>query len=117
MEANKKHITSENISEWLCSTGYLFPRNEVELARFEKLFSDTDVGVTGQEIDPQKIINGLSSGKVIIPPTPLNENEIGNLRMVARNGAGLSKDILDKMKKNQSQKKNNDSGAQEEETE
>ena len=57
MAQNKKHITPENITEWLASTGFLLPRNEVELQRFEKLYGDIDFCLTGQEIDPEKIIN------------------------------------------------------------
>ena len=58
MASQDLNITPEKITEWLASTGFLFPRNEVELERFEKLFSDVDFGLTGKEIDPDKIING-----------------------------------------------------------
>ena len=42
MTQNKKHITPENITEWLASTGFLLPRNEVELERFEKLYGEIE---------------------------------------------------------------------------
>lgn len=102
MAQNKKHITPENITEWLSSTGFLFPRNEVELERFEKLFSDDDFGLTGTEIDPDKIINGTFREKEILKmPDSIKQIEVSPYRMVARNGNELPKHIMDKIKKNQ----------------
>ncbi|NLA16356.1 MAG: hypothetical protein GX877_07470 [Bacteroidales bacterium] len=106
MAQNKKHITPENITEWLSSTGFLFPRNEVELKRFEKLYGDVDFGLTGKEIDPDKIINGtFKETRIVKMPTDINQEEIKPYRMAARNGRSLPKHILDKIKKNQSKPK------------
>lgn len=108
MAQNKKNITSENITEWLASTGFLFPRNELELERFEKLYSEDDYGLTGKEIDPQKIINGTYRKTIIINiPDDVKDEVINPFRMAARNGSVLPKHIMDKIKKNQS--KSNDS--------
>lgn len=107
MAQNKKHITPENITEWLSSTGFLFPRNEVELERFEKLYGDDDFGLTGTEIDPDKIIGGtFRENKIFKIPDNIQQNEISPYRMAARNGNDLPKHILDKIKKNQNKPKN-----------
>src|SRR5690606_21435080 len=100
MAQNKKHITPENITEWLSSTGFLFPRNGVELARFEKLYGDVDFGLTGKEIDPDKIINGTFKEKKILKMPDDIKEEINSYRMAARNGSELPKHIMDKIKKN-----------------
>ena len=113
MAQNKKHITPENLTEWLASTGFLFPRNEVELERFEKLYGDVDFGLTGTEIDPDKIIDGTFKEKKILKmPDGLKQDEISPYRMAARNGNELPKHIMDKIKKNQN-KPRNDSPASE----
>lgn len=110
MAQNRKHITPENITEWLSSTGFLFPRNEVELERFEKLYSEDDFGLTGNEIDPDKIINGtFRETKIVKLPTDINQEEINSYRMVARNGNTLPKHIMDKITKNQSKPKDDSS--------
>ncbi|WP_339812652.1 hypothetical protein [uncultured Imperialibacter sp.] len=113
MAQNKKHITPENITEWLSSTGFLFPRNEVELERFEKLYCEEDFGLTGTEIDPDKIISGdFKKGKSSKMHADIKKEEINPYRIAARNGNDLPKHILDKIKRNQS-KPNNDSASQE----
>lgn len=102
MPQNKKHITPENITEWLSSTGFLFPRNEVELERFEKLYGDVDFGLTGKEIDPDKIINGnFRETKVVQMSTDIKQEVINPYRIAARKGNSLPKHIIDKIKKNQ----------------
>ena len=106
MAQNKKHITPENITEWLASTGFLFPRNEVELERFEKLYGEEDFGLTGKEIDPDKIINGtFRENKILKISNDISQEEINSYRIAARNGNELSKHIMDKIKKNQSKPK------------
>lgn len=105
MAQSKKHITPENVTEWLASTGFLFPRNEVELSRFEKLFGDFDYSLTGLEIDPAKIIRGEESSKIIQIPESVKQEELSEYRMVARNGSKLPEHILNKIKNNQNNSK------------
>lgn len=105
MAQSKKHITPENVTEWLASTGFLFPRNEVELSRFEMLFGDEDYGLTGLEIDPAKIIRGEKSSKIIQVPESIKPEDIEAYRMVARNGSKLPEHILKKIKNNQNKSK------------
>ena len=116
MAHDKNHITPENIEEWLASTGYLFPRNVQELARFEKLFGEGDQKITGQEINPDKIISGgPETTKIVKMPPVDNSEQFIEYRMVARNGGNIPKHILDKMKKNQEDSRKNDTGPAKEE--
>src|SRR5258708_39908101 len=102
MAHDKTHITTENIDEWLSSTGYLFPRTELELTRFEKLYAENIVGITGKEIDPDKILaEQFDQAKVVPLKAKQIKEEFTEYRMVARNGNNIPRHILDKMKKNQ----------------
>ena len=115
MAENKKSITPENIYEWMASTGFLMPRNEIELERFEKLFKDVDLGLTGKEIDPNKIISGeYKIDKKALVPKDISSDQIKEYRIAARNGEKLPANIMDKILKNQRKKK--DDRASEEET-
>ena len=98
--AKNKNITPANVTEWLASTGFLFPTNELELFRFNKLHGDLDEQLTGKEIDPERILSGLTSSKIIkMNVTQTSEQEFSSYKMVARNGNNLPKHILEKMKK------------------
>lgn len=107
-------INTDNFDSWLASTGFLFPTNELELARFNKLFGELDEQLTGREIDPERILNGQTRSKVVrMNNEPSEEKDFSAYRMVARNGSNLPKHILDKMKKNQSNPKPDDSSSEE----
>lgn len=109
MAQNRKHITPDNITEWLCSTGFLFPRNEVELKRFEKIYGEIDLRLTGNELDAEAIILGKNYvSKSIALPNELGKNNMSEYRMVARKGSNLPSHILDKIKKNQNKKNGNE---------
>ena len=110
-----KIINPDNFDSWLASTGFLFPTNELELARFNKLYGDLDEQLTGKEIDPERILNGLTQSKVIKMNIAHSiEEEFSIYKMVARNGSNLPKHILEKMKKNQANSKPDDSSNSEE---
>ena len=102
MASKRININNDNIYEWLCSTGFLLPRNEVELTRFERLFPDKEINVNEGTIDPMAIIKGDRNRK------SLNQNGdnkdisdgMESLRMAARKHQGLPDHILDKIKKN-----------------
>jgi len=120
MAKNKKHITSDNVTEWLSSTGFLFPRNEIELARFEKLFGKVDEDITGEEIDPTRIIKGedYTSSQGPRQQLHIEENDkqkYSNLSMAARKGDKIPDYILKKMKKNQENSNKKDDRDSEEE--
>lgn len=113
MTQNKKHITPENITEWLASTGFLLPRNAIELERFEKLYGEIEYGLTGKEIDPDKIINNdFREKKNARIPDFFIEKDINQYRMVARNGKDLPKHIMDKIIKNQNKQQNDSSSSE-----
>lgn len=113
--AKNKNITPANVTEWLASTGFLFPSNEIELSRFNKLYGEMDEQLTGKEIDPERILKGLTPSKVVkMNIIPSIEEEFSTYKMVARNGSNLPKHILEKMKKNQMNSKPDDSNPTEE---
>lgn len=101
MGTNKKQIAPEHLTEWLASTGFLFPSNEIELARFEKLYGDPN-SISEGSINHERILKHVFENEAVVKR--LNPDEVpssSELKMVARNGNGnLPKHILDKMKKN-----------------
>lgn len=59
MGTNNKHkINNQNLEEWFRSTGFLFPTNELELARFDKLYADYDFKLKDISIDAKSIVEG-----------------------------------------------------------
>ena len=113
MARNKLHITSENSAEWLASCGFIFPTNEIELARFNKLYGDVDPSITGNEVDPFKIIKGaaiVEKKKSFQAPLHI---PMSQYQMVARNMNDLPSHILDKMKNNQETQSDNDNSTEE----
>jgi len=118
MAQNNSHITADNVTEWMASTGFLFPRNELELARFEILYRDTVIDLTGYLIDPEVIVGRKQRSNVIaLKPVPRDIPDMVPYKMVARKGGAVPQHILDKMKKNNQQRKDNDTGSQEEKPE
>lgn len=109
MGTNKKQIAPEHLTEWLASTGFLFPSNEIELARFEKLFGDPN-SISEGSIDHERILKLVFEHEAIVKTINPDENQNSNqLKMVARNGSGnLPKHILDKMMKNHQKAKDDD---------
>lgn len=106
MAIDKKYIgkiTEDNLDDWLHSTGFLYPRNEKQLDRFNKLFEDYDFKLNNARIDITSILNDTLCNKTKIIPLNLSSdfnNEIESLRMVARKGQSnnLPKHIIDKMR-------------------
>jgi len=104
METNNKNkINNQNLEEWFRSTGFLFPTNELELERFNKLYADYDFKLKDVSIDARSIIVGnvcFCGTKVFrIGKTDELNSEIEELKMVARKGQEVPKHILDKMTK------------------
>ena len=100
----------QNLEEWYRSTGFLFPMNELELARFNKLYKQYNFKLKNKSIDVESIIKGrfclfgaksLQIKKIIESP-----NDISELKMVARKGQEVPKNIIDKM--TQKHRKKND---------
>ncbi|GHS99122.1 hypothetical protein FACS189421_08980 [Bacteroidia bacterium] len=107
MATNKKNtekVSINNLDEWLSSTGFFCPTNELELARFNKLYADSDFKLKDASIDAQSIINGNACSNIksfVLTKEEENiENEIQELRMAARKGSqNLPQHIIDKMRK------------------
>jgi|SRR5579875_1849104 len=114
MAKNNSNITLDTMTEWMASTGFIFPRTMLELIRFEKLYDTYQEDSTGFQIDPDIIIGKKERTKVVsfISKT---ENKSPNLRMAARKGdSAVPKHIMDKIKKNQDKRKQDDPGTTQE---
>ena len=116
MAKNNSNITVDTMTEWMASTGFIFPRTVLELTRFEKLYDPYQEDSTGFQIDPDVILGKKERTKVI-SLTPKVEDQSPNFRMAARKGdSAVPKHIMDKIKKNQDKRKQDDPGAAEEGT-
>lgn len=101
MGKNKIDITPKNITEWLRSTGYLFPGNERELSRFEKLYPKVNRETKNTSIDPFAIIEGSRKPrKIQLQFEEDNSKEYSDLRMAARKYENLPDHIREKIKQN-----------------
>ena len=107
---NKNKINNQNLEEWFRSTGFLFPTNELELARFNKLYADYDFKLKNASIDAKSIIEGnicsCETKLFCISKVDEVKDGIEELKMVARKGQEIPQHILDKMTKKH--RKNND---------
>lgn len=113
MATDKKHserVDINNLEEWLRSTGFLFPTNELQLARFNELYADYEFKLTDASIDVKSIVEGnLCSNDIRVLRIGKNvevNQEIEELKMVARKGQEVPKHIIDKMK--EKHRKNDD---------
>lgn len=104
MARNKINITSENAAEWLASCGFIFPTNEKELARYNMLYGEPDPSITGEQVDPFKIIRESADNRqknIVQDSISLPEEEY---KMVARKLGNLPEHIIGRIKKNQENK-------------
>ncbi|MDR0231056.1 MAG: hypothetical protein LBI82_02935 [Dysgonamonadaceae bacterium] len=108
---SRSKIDNHNLEEWLRSTGFLFPTNELEIIRFNKLYANYDFKLKDASIDAKSIIEGnsCSNNIKVFKPAKNDElnSEIGELKMAARKGQEVPKHIIDKMM--QKHRKNDDS--------
>jgi hypothetical protein len=101
----------EDWISWLASTGYLFPRNELELARYNKLYQDSEqIVLTNSTVSVERILAGRC--RLFPASNPFEDQDTTQIeqqyRMVARKGQGQLPDhIRAKMKKNEA---NDDNG-------
>jgi Zn-dependent peptidase ImmA (M78 family) len=92
METEKRIITEDNLMEWLSSIGYLFPRNKLELTRFEKLYSNYQYVLEETCVDPYSIIRGNYTTKKV---------KLDNDNRIARDFENLAKHVIEKLTNNQ----------------
>ncbi len=99
-------IEIAQLDSWLGSTGFLYPGNEIELDRFNKLYEDYDYKLDDKSIDPIAIINNTfhREPKIITMFEEDIVEDFESLRMVARKGTeDLPQHIIDKMRKKHNQ--------------
>lgn len=97
---NNQKIKFNEFDSWLGSTGYIYPQNELELARFNKLYENYDFKLKSEMIDPITVIGHafLERSKISEPKIIRLKDEVESLRMVARKGEKkIPQDIIDKM--------------------
>ncbi|MPR37430.1 hypothetical protein [Salmonirosea aquatica] len=104
MAKNNVFPDSESLTEWMASTGFLFPRSVDELDRFNRLHGKA---ISGDDRRSTVSLERICSGKA--RPFPVErramEDEekraIEQYRMAARKGGDLPEHILNKMLNNQ----------------
>lgn len=99
---NIQKIKITELGNWLGSTGFIYPQNEFELDRFNKLYEDYDFKLKSEKIDPFAIIGDSFLGKFEKPEPKVIQfkEEAETLRMVARKGGKkIPQHIIEKMLK------------------
>lgn len=86
------------IDKILCSTGYLPPRNESEMAVFEKEYSQVTIRKCFQ-VDIEQIVSGSCRVKPVIHRFGRGNVSASNMRIAARNFESLPKEVIAKIKK------------------
>lgn len=99
-QSKKINISEDNFAEWAASTGNMFPRNPVELKRFEKLYSHYEYKLSDDCVDPFTIINGDFKPNTKLVKLELDD-KTNNLSIAARNLNSLPEHILNKLKRKQ----------------
>ena len=113
MSAFKKiqKIDLNHLDDWFASTGYLYPVNELQLDRFNKLYQDYDFKLTSKRIDVKAIVtNTLSHSEIVFPWEDEIKYEVfDSLRMAARKGEKeIEQQIIDKMLSNHNKNSSSD---------
>src|SRR5688572_3287967 len=111
MATKKTHINNEaELLKAMRSTGYLFPTNDLEQKMSLKLQPEVDFTALAAKIDPAEIWAAEEpraykkpEQKSIEMPNPTFEEQWG---IAAKGDANISKEIMDKIRKNQESKKN-----------
>src|SRR5699024_10435165 len=99
MAKNDINITPENITEWLRSTGYLFPRTKTELSRLNKLYPEVKRDTKDEQVDPYEILDNSRERKPLNLQVSENiKEDYSDLRMAARKSEELPEHIIEKMK-------------------
>jgi len=95
---NNQHFDMGALNYHLGSMGFLYPVNEVQMKIFDILFTDFDYKLKDAKIDCTSIINGHVRQGTVHRLNNINEDDVAQLRMVARKGVSdLPKDVLDKI--------------------
>ncbi|MEE9361419.1 MAG: hypothetical protein V3U92_02340 [Cellulophaga sp.] len=101
-------LALDHLDDWFASTGFLYPVNEIQLERFDKLYEDYDFKLKDERIDVNSIISGsIKRSKIVFPwkEEVFEEENFETLRMAARKGQGeVPQHIIDKMLKKHNNK-------------
>lgn len=108
-----KDLSIEEFEVLLCSTGYLPPRNEDELAFFSEMYCDYKSRLEDRHVDIEAILNGSckmeekdSYGEEWYTDnhSSFSEKTSNIYSMAARNYSKLPVGVLDKMRKQHTQR-------------
>lgn len=107
----KKRLISKNeaiITELLASTGFIFPRNIIELNRFETLHGEVDYGLTGREIDPNVILGKKQRESKSIKLSDVHNFLNDSQRLVAKKEEDSHNPNIDEIINKSRKKRSND---------
>ena len=101
---NKKRINVENgetIADLLCSTGYLPPRNEKDLERFDSIYKGQTYDLESYRIDSDAIFDRVASGNLarnirIRPMTTIFDRP-GALRVAQKSSEPIDESVADSL--------------------
>lgn len=103
---NKKRINAENgltVADLLCSTGYLPPRNEKDLERFDRIYKDQTFELESYRIDSDAIFDRVVSGNqarnIRIRPMTTIFDRPGALRVAQKMSEPLDESVADSLKR------------------
>lgn len=95
---DNQHFDIATLDYHLGDMGFLYPVNEIQMDRFNVLFKDFDYKLKNTQIDCLSIIKGRARQGEVRRLENLSEDDIAQLRMVARKGiSDLPQDVLDKI--------------------
>lgn len=99
---NKKRINAENgltVADLLCSTGYLPPRNENDLDRFDRIYKGQTFEIESYCIDSDAIFDKVAgeekARKAVIRPMTTIFDRPGALRVAQNTSGPLDESVAD----------------------
>lgn len=103
---NKKQINAENgltIADLLCSTGYLPPRDEKDLDRFDRIYKGQTFEIESYCIDSDAIFDRVAgeekARKIRIRPMTTIFDRPGALRVAQKMSEPLDESVADSLKR------------------
>ena len=94
LKRNSVNLKKEHLDFWFGATGFYLPRTEDELKCFDKLYSNFDYKLSGNEVSFDNVWNRK---KKAATKTILNIDSGLKLRMAARGLEDLSEEVRNKL--------------------
>lgn len=94
LKRNSVNIKDEHLDFWLGATGFYLPRTEDELKCFDKLYSNYEYKLQGDEVSFESVWN--RNKKAIALSIVKTESDI-KLRMAARGLGNLTEEVRSKL--------------------